>query len=181
MSATRQLSSDTTPIQVLDNDTFRVLFLSANPMRLSVVDEKTATRFQVENGEERSDHIVNNAVEISIEFVLSDLDAREQFENMRQSYESNRLVTVQTRMRTYSNMLIESFPHEETVAVSTGAVLPVRLVEWREITPEYGALTQARVANPNQSSTVDRGNQRGSDAPPETARRGSILYGWFEE
>lgn len=175
-----QLVSDFTPVQILDNESFAVLFASANPMRVSVIDEKRATRFQVEDGGERSDHVVTNAIEINIEFILSGHDARQQFQLMRQAYQESRLVTVQARMGSYENMLIEAFPHEETTTIYDGAVLPVRFIEWREIQPEYGELRQEQVANPAQSSTVDRGTQTGSNVAEgsDTEQKGSVLSGW---
>lgn len=175
-----QLSNNYTPVQILDGETFEVLFSSSNPMRLSVFDEKRITRFPVESGEERSDHVVTNAIEISIEFVLSGFDAREQFKAIRQAFFDHRLVTVQSRMATYEDMLIEAMPHEETRYVYDGAVVPVRLVQWRAIEPEYGELQQEQVANPAQSSTVQRGRQEGQEVPEggETERRGSVLSGW---
>lgn len=172
-----QLFSDYTPVQVLDGNTFAVLFNSAHPMRVAVSDEKRATRFQVENGGERSDHVVDNAVELAIEFVLSGHSARQQYEAMRLAYEENRLVTVQTRMRTYENMLIEAFPHEETPTIYDGAVLPLRFLEWREIEPEYGELQQEQVAEPRQASTVDRGAQTGAPASESETQRGSSILG----
>ena len=175
-----QLSNNYTPVQILDSETFDVLFSSSNPMRLSVFDEKRITRFQVESGEERSDHVVTSAIEINIEFVLAGFDAREQFKAIRQAFLDHRLVTVQSRMATYEDMLIEAMPHEETSVVYDGAVVPVRLVQWRSVEPEYGELQQEQVANPAQSSTVQRGRQEGQEVPAggETERQGSTLSRW---
>src|SRR5699024_8459111 len=119
-----QLSNNYTPVQILDGETFEVLFSSSNAMRLTVIGEKRITRFQVESGEERSDHVVTGAIEISIEFVLAGRDSREQFRAIRQAYRDHRLITVQTRMATYEDMLIEAMPHEETSVVYDGAVVP---------------------------------------------------------
>lgn len=176
----QQLTNDYTPIQVLDGETFEVLFASSNPMRLSVLDEKRATKFKVEDGSERSDHVIDNAIQINIEFILSGDEAREQFQAISQAYFEHRLVTVQSRMGTYENMLIEAIPHEETRQMYDGAILPVRMTEWRETEPEYGELTQRQVAEPRQSSTVQRGTQTGQEVAPnsETERRGSVLSGW---
>src|SRR5699024_11441990 len=106
-----QLSNNYTPVQILDSETFAVLFSSSNPMRLSVIDEKRVTRFPVESGEERSDHVVTNAIEINIEFVLAGSDAREQFRSIRQAFLDHRLITVQSRMATYEDLIIEAMPH----------------------------------------------------------------------
>lgn len=180
-----QLSSDYVPVQILDNNTFDVLFYDINPMRLSVVDEKRATRFKVEDGSERSDHVVKNAVEINIELIVSGDNARQQYQAIRQAYLDDTLVIVQSKMQTYENMLIEAFPHEETDQMYDGAIIPLRLIEWRTVEAEYGdllqeELSQEQVANPSQSSTVDRGTQTGQtvEQGSETERQGSVLSGW---
>lgn len=181
-----QLSSDFTPVQILDNDDFSILFSDSSPMRVSVLDEKRATRFKVEDGGERSDHIVKNAIELNIELIASGVSARSQFQAVQQAFDNNRLVIVQTKMRSYENMLIESFPHEETQQIYDGVIIPLRLIEWRTVNAEFGELlqerqlTQEQVAQPEQSSTVNRGTQTGQTVEPdsETARRGSVLSGW---
>ncbi len=159
-NALTNAASDT-PVQIIDGESYAILFENASPMRVYVTDEKTATKFQVENGETRSDHIVNLPIEITIEFILSGDQAKNQFENIKQSYRDNRLVTIQTKMDTYRNMLAVSVPHDETATMYAGAALPVRFQEWREIQPEYGELQQKQVAKKSQSSTVNRGKQTG--------------------
>src|SRR5699024_8446353 len=97
-----------------------------------------------------------------------------------QAFLDHRLITVQSRMATYEDMIIEAMPHEETRDVYDGAVVPVRLVQWRAIEPEYGELQQEMVDDPAQSSTVQRGRQEGQEVPAggETERQGSTLSSW---
>jgi hypothetical protein len=156
-----------------------VIFSAAYPMRVSVTDTKTATQFQVENGETRSDHVVDNAIEITVDFILIGDDARNQFDNIHQAYKNNTLLSIQTKMKTYDNMLIVGVPHDETFTVYDGASMPVQFQEWREIQPEYGELQQKQVAKPEQSSTAARGKQTGIDAPPATQEKtSSVLGSW---
>lgn len=172
-------SAVSTPVQILDSESFQIIFATAYPMRVTVADNKTATKFQVENGETRSDHVVKNAIELTIDFILIGDDSRNQFDNIHQAYADNKLVSVQTKMKTYENMLIVGVPHDETPAVYDGASMPVQFQEWREIQPEYGELQQKKVAKPAQSSTAPRGKQTGSDASPsEKKRSSSVLGGW---
>ena len=165
-----------TPVQILDADTFQPVFQSSNPMKITVTDEKKFTRFQVESGEERNDHVIKNAVEISIDFTLTGRAAKTQFEAMKQAYEDNRLLIVQTGMATYESMLIESFPHDETVNIFNGATLPVKFVEYREIQPEYGELQQKQVSNPSHSSTAKRGSQQSKEASPDKAKKATVFH-----
>lgn len=157
----------TSPITIIDHDSFGFLFISAHPMRVDVVDESVATKFTVENGETRSDHVVKKPIEINIQFMLVDLFARNQFENIRSAKEANTLVTIQTKMSTYTRFLIESITHTESANIAQGAVVDVRFTEWREVAPEYGELQQQSVSQKSQSSTVERGKQAGKEAVPQ--------------
>lgn len=171
-----------TEIQLLDNDSLDQVFVSANPMRVSVKEEKRVTKFTVESGEERNDHVVTQAVEITIDFIVPDDDAKNAIEMMRSMFRENKLFTVQCKMGSYPNMLIESFPHDETADMFAGATVPLRFTEWRETAPEYGGITQEQVRNKEHSSTVSRGKQTGSPASEaqEQKAKGSILSGVFK-
>lgn len=164
-------------VMILDGETFEQLFVSASPMRLSAVESRKPTKFQVETGETRSDHVVVNANEIVIYLNLMTDDARDQYGLLRDAAAENRLVTVQTKMSSFDNMMIELITLDESNSNLSGAAVPIRLTEWREIQPEYGELKQEQVAKPEQSSTVKRGKQAGTQASPEQESKGSVLFG----
>ncbi|VFR32584.1 FIG00431858: hypothetical protein [plant metagenome] len=165
-------------VAILDAETLQPIFQSAEPMRLSVRESKRATKFAVEDGSERSDHVVKELTEIQIDLLLTD-DTRNQFDGLRQAYLQNKLVTLQTKVASYENLLILDLPHDETADLGAAINVPVRLQEWLEVKPEYGPLPPAKVANKNQSSTVQRGQQTGKDADEGTERKGSVLSGVF--
>lgn len=162
-------------VAILEADSLQVLFASAEPMRVAVREAKRATKFAVEDGTERSDHVVRELNEIQIDFVLAE-DTRNQFEAIRQAFEQNKLVTVQTKVRSYPKMLILDVPHDETPELGTAVNVPIRLQEWIEVKPEFGTLPPEKVQNKSQSSTVKRGQQ----TTQESTRGGSVLSGVFK-
>ncbi|WP_239990002.1 phage baseplate protein [Corticimicrobacter populi] len=165
-------------VAILDADTLQPIFQSAHPMRLSVRESKRATKFAVEDGSERSDHVVRELTEVQVDLLLND-DTRNQFDALRQAYQQNTLVTVQTKVASYENLLILDLPHDETAELGAAVSVPVRFQEWLEVRPEYGTLPPAKVENKGQSSTVARGQQTSSDADSGTQRKGSVLSGVF--
>lgn len=171
-------SSLMTRIAILDNDTLMPIFQSAHPMRVSVLPEKRATKFAVEDGTDRSDHVVQELVQISMDFTVVD-DVRQAYESLYQVWEQNGLVTVQTKVRSFENMLILSIPHDEDISLGTGISMPIRLQEWIEVKPEEGELPPKKVVNKNQSSTVQRGQVKGVEASEPTRQKGSVLSGIF--
>lgn len=166
-------------VTILDAESFETLFASAHPMRVSVTEAKRATKFAVEDGSERSDHVVRELAEIQIDFLLAD-DTRNEFESLRQAFEQNKLLTVQTKVGSYESMLIVAMPHDETPELGMAINVPIRMQEWIEVKPEFGELPPAKVENKSQSSTVKRGQQTSQESSAETERKGSVLSGVFK-
>ena len=167
-------------VAILDNDNLQQLFAATAPMRVSVRESKKATQFAVEDGTTRSDHVTVDAVEISIDLFISDELSRNGYEEIRQAWRDNRLVTVQTKISSYPDMLILEIPHDETPEAGGSIMMPIRMQEWRTYEPQFGALPPQKVKRKEQSSTVAAGQKQTSNAgatEPATERRASVLYG----
>lgn len=166
-------------VAILDSESFEQLFTAAQPMRVSVRDTKRATKFEVEDGTTRSDHVVQDQIEISIDLLLEDEGARDAYQQIKQAKNDNRLVIVQTKVDSYESMLITEIPHDETVELGNAISMPMRLVEWRTVTPQYGALPPSKVKNKKQASTSKGGQKQTTEADAPTQRKASVLYGIF--
>lgn len=173
----RGVISSFSPVSIFDTDVFGVLFASASPMRISVKEAKRATKFQVESGEIRSDHIVDLPIEMSIDFMIAGNEARSHFANLQQKFHAKEPVYIQSRLTTYENMLIVEISREEASNISDGSTMTVRFEEWREIQPEYGELSQKSVLEPKHSDTVQRGR---IETVPANEKKGSWIYGKME-
>ena len=169
-------------VAILDAETFQVLFDGGHVMALDVLDEKKYTQFQVEDGSSRSDHSIKLPIVITVPFRIAE-NTRVTFENLRQAYLNDRILIIQSRVASYESMVIEAMPHSETVDNLMGVTVDIRLVEWRTVTPVYGALPLGTTRNPAQSSTIPRGQQQTTDASgaegEEPRRKGSLLSGVF--
>lgn len=162
-------------VAILDSQNFRVLFDGASPMRVTVRETSKMTSFTVEDGTERSDHRVIDPVEIDLSVLLTD-QTRTVFEELRSLFLSGIPLIVQTKVRSYPDMVIIEMPHDETPDQGESIPVSVRLKQLRTITPEYGALPPRSVANRNQSSTVKRGSQQTEEATTAETRKASTLY-----
>lgn len=164
-------------VAILDSEDFTQLFQAAQPMRVSVREAKRATKFTVEDGSERSDHVVRLATEIVIDLLIEEESARDGYEQIRQAWRDNRLVTVQTKVASYPSMLIEEMPHDETPELGNSISVPIRLTEWETVTPQYGSLPPSKVKSKKQSDTAKGGQKQTSEATPATTRKASVLFG----
>lgn len=152
-------SEQTQPVLFLDNETLKPVLDKLQCVRLDVTDEKTVTKFEVETGETINDHVITKPIIITVGVMLAGAQDRAAFEALREWYQAHKLLTMQTRMNTYSDMLIEAMPHTEQVALNTE--VEIRLTQWREVVPAYGEIYQAR--NPSQSKTKDAGQKKGEE------------------
>lgn len=173
------LSATDDLVCVLDNDTFQQLFASTSPMRMTVRETKRTTKFPVEDGSTRSDHVIVDPIEISIDLIIEDEFARDGYQQIRQAWQDNRLVSVQGKVSSYPNMLITEIPHDESPEYGMGISMPIRLEEWRTVEPQYAALPPSKVKEPKQASTSKKGQKQVTQADAPTTRKASVAYGIF--
>lgn len=159
-------------VEILDNETLQPLWTGSDIMDVQVQETSTVTKYKVEDGTNRNDHIVYNPTEIMMRFTLAG-EVSQLFNAIKQTYVNRDLVTVQTRTDVYADMIVTEIPQDQTGAATDAVTLDIRLSEWREVVPEYGELTQSNVANPDQSSTVKRGSQATSET--SDAKKQSVL------
>lgn len=170
------LSATDDLVCVLDNENFQQLFSTASPMRMTVRETKRTTKFPVEDGSTRSDHVIVDPVEISIDLILEDEFARDGYQQIRQAWQDNRLVTVQGKVSSYPNMLITEMPHDSSPEYGMGIAMPIRLEEWRTVEPQYAALPPSKVKEPKQASTAKKGQKQTTPADAPTTRKASVAY-----
>ena len=163
-------------VEILDNEKLQPIWTGSDIMDVQVQETSTVTKYKVEDGTNRNDHIVHNPTEIVMRFTLAG-KVSQLFNAIKQTYTERALVTVQTRTDVYADMIVTEIPQDQTGAAMDAVTLDIRLSEWLEVVPEYGELTQAKVAKPEQSSTVKRGSQATTETPP--AKKQSVLRSIF--
>ncbi|MCO8160981.1 hypothetical protein NRB16_24450 [Pseudomonas sp. LJDD11] len=166
-------------VSILDAASYQPLFETLNPMRVTVREVAKLTRFAVEDGSPRSDHRYIEPVEIDLPLLLVD-DVRNVFETLRQAWLDGKALIVQTKVRSYPDMMIVELPHEETPEQGASIPVAVRLQEVSVVTPEFGALPPRKVVNPAQASTTKKGHQQTSETPDAAKKRASLLHGVFD-
>lgn len=153
-----------TEVRIFDLESFSTLFDSVNPTKVSINDSHQTMKFTVENGESRSDHVVINPISINIDLLLTG-DIANSYSIIKQLYDENTLVGIQTRVKTYQPMLLESLTHDEDPAKIDAIELKLKFTEWKTIEPEYDKKSTKSMKKPKQSSTVDRGNVKSKKSP----------------
>ncbi|QIG05644.1 phage baseplate protein [Proteus sp. ZN5] len=146
-----------TEVRIFDLESFTTLFDSVNPMKVSITDSHQVIKFAVENGENRSDHVIINPISIDVELLLTG-DIADRYSIIKQLYDEHTLVGIQTRVKTYQPMLLESLTHDEDPQKVNAIELKLKFTEWKTIEPEYNKKSSKSTKKPKQTSTVNRGN-----------------------
>lgn len=163
-------------VAILDGQSFQPLFAGVSLTRVTVRETSKLTSFAVEDGTQRTDHRVIDPVEIDLPLLLTEA-TRDLYQQLRAAYLEGRTLIVQTKVSSYSSMMVYEIPHDETPEAGDAIAIAVKLREIMIYTPEFGALPTRKVSNPAQASTVEKGQQQTTESTPATQRRASVLYG----
>lgn len=155
---------------------FSPIFSAARPLTASVFEDARLMEHPLETGAVIADHIVFKPMEIELPMAcVGELAYRSTYAAIRAAFFAGTLLTVRTRTGMYANMVLLEMPHEETPNAFDAVILRLRLREAKFVTPKTG-LSETQVADPAQSSTVNRGNQQTSAANgPQTAQANSTM------
>jgi hypothetical protein len=175
-TSVNSLSQDV--IAILNGEDFTQLFPLASPMQVTVRELSKVLSFTVEDGSERSDHIVYLPVEIDIPFLLTE-DTRNIYAAFKRAWKTQTTLVVQTKVDSFPNMLIYEMPHDENSEQGESITLLVKMRVFESIKTEFGALPPRKVANKSQGSTVKKGQVQTTESTAPTKRKASVLAGVF--
>lgn len=160
------------------NEALQQVFTQARPIKATVKEDSKAMEHPLETGATIVDHRVILPTTIELSMLLTSDDYPAVYGQIKDLFTRAELLTVQTRVGSYTSMLIEKIPHEETTDIQDGVPLAMTLKEARFVTAQFSAL---KVATPRDSNTVKRGEQQPKATPPAAPRGGSILSGIFRK
>jgi hypothetical protein len=144
-------------VGIYDNTNFGILFDAAICTGLKAHDNSSVMSHPLENGSKVSDHQVFDLIKISMVLNLSKKDYNLVFENIDTAYRSSTLLTIQTKVNIYKDMLIEAKPHEE--GNYQGVIMNLSLKQGSDV-------SDVVVYNPQfeaDSNTIKKGLQSGTE------------------
>ena len=159
-------------VGVFDSN-LRQIFVEARAVKAVVKEEAKVMEHPLEDGSSITDHKIILPIEIELSVVVQADDFKSVYDKIKQFYLGNELLEVQTKTGTYSSMVIQSMPHDETADMFDTVAIAMKLKEVKLVQPQFGALPPKKVANKNQASTVKKGEQQPQEQPAE--RKGSVL------
>lgn len=142
-------------------------FTDAFSMKASINRLGRLMRHPLENGSSVVDHFIIEPIEIELFFFVGGDAVKDTYAEVVQTFLAGEVMTVQTKVDSYPNMVIEAMPHEETSDMIDGLAFSIKMVEAKFIE----VLFTPAPRKASNSPTVKRGEQ----APKE-----SVLFSIFK-
>lgn len=163
-------------VAVLQSDSNQQVFAKARPTTATIYETAKLMEHPLEDGSTIADHIVFEPNAIDLPVRIAGKDAAEVFDQIRQLWRAGTVLTVQTRIATYANMVILEVPHDERPDEWDSTLVGLRFRQAIFVKSIYGGLAPKAVKNKAQASTAKRGAQQTTTAP---VAHGSLLQQWF--
>ena len=122
-------------VQVLDQTTMQQVFAGARPVKATVRETARVMDYPVETGVVLSDHRISNPTEIELVCIIQSSQYSSAYPAMRAAWQNATLLSVQTRLGTYKNMIIADLPHEEDAEMFSAVTQTIKLREVIYIVP----------------------------------------------
>ena len=162
-------------VAILEADTGNQIFITARPMKVTVSESARMLAHPIESGGNIVDHRLILPIGLSVALILESSTYRATYQEIRQVFRDSVRLFVRTKTDTYFNLYLQDIPHEEDPALFDTITIVLSLIETRIATIQIQALPATAVLSANDASTVDRGQQTGTDS----GNQGSVLLRLF--
>lgn len=184
-------SSLATDVVCIMNEDGRQVFETARALRAMCQDDSELFQHPLETGNKITDFKIDKPKVVQLAVIIPSDDYGYAYTQLAHAKELGTTFTVQTKARTYSNMVIQAMPHEEGEQWGDCIAVSITFVEvqWYQATVETLPAKDVAVSPKSKAAggsakpdadTVKSGQQRGKDASAaNTKKANSVLYDWI--
>lgn len=169
-------TNNTSDIIAIYDNNYNQLFPNSIPMKAQIKETSKPMVHPLETGEEATDHIITNPIEIDLDIFLPSAFYKDIYNSIKKVYTENTLMTVQTRVTTFKNLIITDMPHQEDAKMIDSIIINLKFKEVIFVESQFGSLPISP-RNPSSSSTVDRGSINGNTPSTRNESAGHELTG----
>ncbi len=160
------------------NDDGTQLFPDAVMIRAQVSPSAVFPQHPLEDGSSISDHRIFKQIKIALSVILKPETFQSTLAEINAAYVGTDSLTVVTRSGSYSNMYIESDPHDEQATMFDTVAIILNLVEVQFATTVYTTLPASSVSVASNASTTKTGQKQANDASSsQTSAAYDLFFG----
>lgn len=164
-------------VAILNSDTGEQVFEDARPVKLSSNSAVKYMQNPIETGDYITDHFIILQDVLTISCIVQKFLYRNLVSQIQSSLKQGTRFTVQTKSRTYTNMVIEETPIEEEPEKYDAIVIELKFLEVQFDPAQIKTLPSESVSNSADQSTVDRGQQSTSESSSSVAFKAAQSLG----
>lgn len=147
-------------VAIFDSN-FNQVFPDARPMKCTVRPSARIMEHPLENGQIIADYKIILPREIIQPLIVSSDVYKDVYAEINNLFETAELLTVQTRVSNFTNMVIEKMPHEERPDMFDVVTIELSLKQVVLVQP----VSNFAPANPTKVDTQNNGQQNATTAP----------------
>ena len=151
------LNNEYTPVTALFDEEGNQIFETVGILSLAASPSNKFAEHTLEDGTVISDNKTRLQDRVSIQAILSPDDFEAVYQKLKEADRNDVKFTVQTRVDSYDNMYLESYPYEESSRIVGTIALNINFVEQQFVGVKTGTLPESKVKNPADTDTVDSG------------------------
>lgn len=148
-------------VAVFDQN-LKQVFSNAKILKNQVKEDSKIFEHPVETGITISDDRILLPIEIELSLIVNSENLKDTYKTIRQLFLSATLLIVQTRGGVYKNQLIATLPSEEDPEYYASLTIALKLKQVQFYAAKYAVIPKSA----KHTSTVDRGTQQATQAPP---------------
>lgn len=147
------------PVTALFDEDGNQLFDTVGILELSASPSNTFAEHTLEDGKVVVDNKIINRVPVTVAAILSPDDFKSVYAKLKEADKNNTVFTIQTRVDTYYNMYIDSYPWSESAAISNTIAININFMEQQFVEIKTTSLPASKVKNPVDADPVDSGEK----------------------
>lgn len=157
---------------------FNQLFPDARAIRANVKPNAKIMQHPIETGVTITDNVVVEPTEIELSVILNAGTSQDTYQQIKTSWLAFGLLTVQTKMDTFSDMLIYAPPHDEVPEMFDTVAVAIKLRSVIIVDSQYAQLPVSSVAKKSNASTVKTGLKTPATASPaQSSSAYDLIFG----
>ena len=174
-SITDTILGNETIIQIFTQVDYVQVLQNATVMEVEPKPDKDLMDQPIESGSTITDFVVTKPKEVELAVILADQNYLSDYLLIKQLFENNTFLIVQTSVDAYDNLIIKSMPHRENGEMVQALRMELSLREVLQVTPTYSPVP----AQPAASNTTNRGEVQPAAASTNQTQESSDLYSLF--
>lgn len=150
--------ADAPVIAILDEDGTAILTTLVN-IGVSVAPSKVFARHSLENKQVVVDDQYDIPTSLTLRVILDPSDYLDVYKSIDTYYKAVTNFTIQTKVDTYTNMYLETIPHEEDPSMFNTIAMSLEFTEQIFVDSNTEGLSTTDVSNQSDASTTDSGTK----------------------